>query len=197
MWPLRTTSIRFGAFELNADQGRLSRNGETLPVRGLPIQILCMLVEADGRVVTRARFKELLWPGSGRIDTERRLNTAVRALRETLDESAESPRYIETVRGAGYRWCYSPPRFEWPRMVAAAAIAILSVSWLALPYALQKAGLSTSPPRKESVRLVVEPGQDTELLSRELARILNQSIESGEDVEFRTRVRIAGEDTTR
>ena len=170
-----------------------------LATRGLPIKILCMLIEADGRVVTRRHFKESLWPGYGQVDTERRLNTAVRALRQALEDSAESPGYIETVRGYGYRWCYVPRHFRLPRLAAAAAAvtAIAAPSALILSLALEWNGSASShvPYRSDSVRLVLDAGQDPGMLSRELTRVLNESIETGRDVTFRTRVQFAGEET--
>jgi len=188
--------IRFGAFELDTDRGSLSRSGQELSVRGLPLRILSMLIEADGRVVTRQHFKESLWPGYGRVDTERRLTTAVRALRQALEDSAESPRYVETVRGSGYRWCYVPRHFLSPRLAAAVA-AVAAPSALILSLALVWNGSESNhiPYRSESIRLVLDSGQDPSVLSRELDRALNDSIGTGRNVTFRTRVRFAGEET--
>ena len=94
----------FGEFQFDRESLGLSRRGRAVPVSTLPLRILEMLIEAEGRLVTRTEFKQALWPYAVRIDTERRLNTAVRALREVLGDDGREPRFVETVRGRGYRW---------------------------------------------------------------------------------------------
>lgn len=83
---------------------RLTRAGASIQVSRLPLRILAILLASSGRMVRRAELKQALWPGSYRIDTERRLNTAIRALREALNDTANKPCFIETIRGCGYRW---------------------------------------------------------------------------------------------
>ena len=95
-----------GPFELDVNAARLTRRGVVVPLSGQPMAILALLMTAPGRLVSRAELKDALWPNSQRIDTERRLNTAMRALREALGDVAETPNYIQTVRGRGYRWIY-------------------------------------------------------------------------------------------
>jgi DNA-binding winged helix-turn-helix (wHTH) protein len=94
----------FGEFHFDASRLRLSRGDQPVAVSGLPLRILEILLASDGRVVSRAEFKQRLWPYAHRIDTERRLNTAIRALREALGDSGIAPQYIATIRGRGYRW---------------------------------------------------------------------------------------------
>ena len=124
--------IRSGPFRLDRRERRLTRAGKPVPLTGLPFRILELLMLADGAMVTRAELKRILWPHAQRIDTERRLNTAVRALREALGETADEPRHIATIRGHGYRWIV-PPEAErrkappwWPKL-AAAGLACLIV----------------------------------------------------------------------
>jgi DNA-binding winged helix-turn-helix (wHTH) protein len=96
---LRSAGI---AFDKATRQLRVE--GRLVALGGLPLRILEQLISADGRLVTRAELKQRLWPYAARIDTERRLNTAVRALRQALGDTAAEPRLILTVRGHGYRW---------------------------------------------------------------------------------------------
>ncbi|MBP6014312.1 MAG: winged helix-turn-helix domain-containing protein [Alphaproteobacteria bacterium] len=93
-----------GALELDPAAQRLTRRGVEVPLSSQPLAILALLMSTPGAVVTRAELKRVLWPHAARIYTERRLNTAVRALREALGDVAQRPLYIKTVRGRGYRW---------------------------------------------------------------------------------------------
>ena len=100
----RHAILRSGPLVLDRRQRRLTRAGQAVPISGLPARILELLMAANGELVTRAELKQALWPYATRIDTERRLNTGVRALREALGDTAMTPRYVATVRGLGYRW---------------------------------------------------------------------------------------------
>ena len=128
------TFMKSGPFTLDLQRRRLARDGAEIKTSGLPLQILELLLAAPGKVVTRVELKSALWPNSGRIDTERRLNTAMRALREALGDAADAPHYIETLRGCGYRWIgeenaaapVRAPRF-WRRAAAIAACLLLAV----------------------------------------------------------------------
>ena len=75
-----------------------------LELSPLLFDLLAVLVDRPGRLVTRAELKRVLWPYAERIDTGRRLNTAVRALRVALGDDGATPRLVQTVRGRGYRW---------------------------------------------------------------------------------------------
>src|SRR5215207_5241419 len=96
--------LRSGPFVLDRRRRQLTRVGEDVPLRGLPLRILELLMAADGGVVTRTELKQLLWPYAERIDTERRLNTAIRALRKALGDAAAAPGHVATIRSHGYRW---------------------------------------------------------------------------------------------
>lgn len=82
----------------------LTVDGRSASLSGLPVRILERLIATQGKLVSRQQFKAELWPYAVRIDTERRLNTAMRALREALGDNADQPDFIETIRGRGYRW---------------------------------------------------------------------------------------------
>jgi cholera toxin transcriptional activator len=95
---------RFGVFELNLDASELRKNGAKLRLQEQPFQVLALLLERAGDVVTREDMQQKLWPSNTFVDFDHSLNTAVNKLRETLGDSASSPRYIETVARRGYRF---------------------------------------------------------------------------------------------
>jgi TolB-like protein/DNA-binding winged helix-turn-helix (wHTH) protein/tetratricopeptide (TPR) repeat protein len=95
---------RFGAFELNPQSGELRKNGMRLRLSGQPFQVLSVLVERAGELVTREELNSKLWPADTFVDFDHGLNNAVARIREILDDSSESPRYVETVPRRGYRF---------------------------------------------------------------------------------------------
>jgi eukaryotic-like serine/threonine-protein kinase len=96
--------IRFGEFLLDCESAELRRNGDKASLQGQPLQILTMLVEKPGRMVTREELKKRLWPSDTFVDFDQSLNRAVNRLREALGDSAEHPRFIETLPRRGYRF---------------------------------------------------------------------------------------------
>jgi TolB-like protein/DNA-binding winged helix-turn-helix (wHTH) protein/Tfp pilus assembly protein PilF len=98
--------IRFGVFELDLDAGELRKNGGKLRVEGQPLTILRLLLEHAGRVVTREELKEKLWSEQTFVDFDHSINVAIKRLRDALDDSAETPRYIQTLPRRGYRFIY-------------------------------------------------------------------------------------------
>lgn len=95
---------RFGVFELDLNAGELRKNGAKLRLQEQPFQVLALLLERSGDVVTREELRQKLWPADTFVDFDHSLNTAVNKLRETLGDSASSPRYIETLARRGYRF---------------------------------------------------------------------------------------------
>ena len=95
---------RFGIFELDLAAGELRRNGAKLRMQEQPFQVLALLLERAGDVVTREELRQKLWPADTFVDFDHGLNTAVNKLRETLGDSASNPRYIETLARRGYRF---------------------------------------------------------------------------------------------
>jgi cholera toxin transcriptional activator len=96
--------VRFGVFELDLAAGELRKNGAKLRLQEQPFQVLALLLERAGGVVTREEIRQKLWPADTFVDFDHSLNTAVNKLRETLGDSASSPRYIETLARRGYRF---------------------------------------------------------------------------------------------
>src|SRR5262249_1019198 len=97
---------RFSVFELDLRTGELRKNGMRLRLQEQPFQVLAMLLERPGGLVTRDDLRQKLWPADSFVDFAHGLNTAVNKLREVLADSAASPRYIETLPKRGYRFIY-------------------------------------------------------------------------------------------
>ncbi len=96
--------FRFGPFEFYAQAGELRKHGLRIKVGGQPVSILRMLLERPGEVITREDLQKQLWPAGTYVDYEHSMNAAVKRLRQALGDSADSPRFIETVARSGYRF---------------------------------------------------------------------------------------------
>ena len=96
--------FRFGVFEVDLRSGELRKQGIKIKLHDQPFQILAMLVEHPGEVVTREQLQQKLWPADTFVDFDRGLNSAVKKLRDVLGDSAEIPRYVETLPRRGYRF---------------------------------------------------------------------------------------------
>jgi TolB-like protein/DNA-binding winged helix-turn-helix (wHTH) protein/Tfp pilus assembly protein PilF len=96
--------LRFGVFELDLRAGELRKHGLRVRLQEQPFQILTMLLEHPGEVVTREKLQKKLWPADTFVDFDHGLNKAVSKIREALGDSAESPRFVETVARRGYRF---------------------------------------------------------------------------------------------
>ncbi len=97
-------AYRFRGFELDPRAGELRKQGRKIKLQGQPLDILTMLLEHPGEVVTREDLQKRLWPADTFVDFEHSLNAAVKRLREALDDSADTPRFIETLPRRGYRF---------------------------------------------------------------------------------------------
>src|SRR5689334_10576322 len=95
--------IRFGIFEADLNAGELRKSGSRIRLQEQPFQILAMLLERPGQIITREELRSRLWPGDTFVDFEHGVNSGVARLREALGDSADSPRYIETLPRRGYR----------------------------------------------------------------------------------------------
>ena len=96
--------VRFGVFELDRSAGELRKSGVRLRLKGQPLQVLVLLLDRAGDVVTREELQRQLWPSDTFVDFDHSLNTAINKVRETLGDSASSPRYVETLARRGYRF---------------------------------------------------------------------------------------------
>jgi TolB-like protein/DNA-binding winged helix-turn-helix (wHTH) protein/Tfp pilus assembly protein PilF len=95
---------RFSVFEVDLRAGELRKHGLKIRIQEQPFQVLAMLVEHPGEVVTREELQKKLWPADTFVDFDHGLNKAINKIREALNDSAESPRFVETVARRGYRF---------------------------------------------------------------------------------------------
>jgi cholera toxin transcriptional activator len=96
--------LRFGVFEVDLDAGELRKNGARIRLQEQPFQVLTTLLQNAGQVVTRDRLRQEIWPADTFVDFDHSLNTAVNKIRESLGDSASSPRFVETLARRGYRF---------------------------------------------------------------------------------------------
>src|SRR5436309_5227484 len=97
-------TLRFGFFEVDLRASELRKHGIRIKVQEQPFHILTLLLERSGDIVTREELRQKLWPAHTFVDFDRSLNKAMTKLRSALGDSAESPRYVETIPRHGYRF---------------------------------------------------------------------------------------------
>ena len=170
-----TTSrvVRFGVFEVDLDKGEVRKSGLKLRLRGQPFQVLSILLEHPGEVVTREEFQRRLWTNDETfVDFEHGLNAVVNRLREVLGDSPENPHFIETVPRRGYRWMLpvdgmedrsipATTRHRWRWLPLAVALLLgIGLGAGVLRFVLSSAKSST--PALTSVPLTARPGFEYE-----------------------------------
>lgn len=102
--PTKPKIVGFGAYEFNPESKELRKLGMRVRLEGQPLAVLQMLLERPGELVTREELQKKLWPADTFVDFEHSLNAAVKRLRERLNDSADQPRFIETLARRGYRF---------------------------------------------------------------------------------------------
>ena len=95
--------VRFGVFELDLRTGELCQGDEKTLLTEQSLQVLRMLLEREGGLVSREEIKKKLWPNDTIVEFDHSINTVIRTLRRTLGDSADEPEYIETLARRGYR----------------------------------------------------------------------------------------------
>ncbi|MGH9665750.1 MAG: winged helix-turn-helix domain-containing protein, partial [Bryobacteraceae bacterium] len=100
----RETLFHFGVFELDLRAGELRKRGIRIKIQEQPLQILGLLIECPGEVVTREQIQKKLWNGDTFVDFDNAINSAVRKMRDALGDTSENPRFVETVARHGYRF---------------------------------------------------------------------------------------------
>src|SRR5260370_35181647 len=101
---LSTNSLRFGRYELDLRSGDLRKHGIRIKLQDQPSQILSILLEHHGEMVSREELQRRLWPSDTFVDFDHSLNTAIMRLRQALGDSSDNPRFIETIPRRGYRF---------------------------------------------------------------------------------------------
>jgi DNA-binding winged helix-turn-helix (wHTH) protein len=96
--------FHFGVFELDLRAGELRKRGIRIKIQEQPLQILGLLIECPGEVVTREQIQKKLWDGDTFVDFDNAINSAVRKMRDALGDTSENPRLYRTVARRGYRF---------------------------------------------------------------------------------------------
>jgi eukaryotic-like serine/threonine-protein kinase len=118
--------VRFEAFELDLRARELRKDGRSTGLREQSIRILALLLEKPGEVVLREEIRKTLWPNDTLVEFDQSINAAIKRLRQALDDSADQPKYIETLARRGYRWLV-------PVQVGEGALAARELSLVPLP----------------------------------------------------------------
>ncbi|MEE8606139.1 MAG: winged helix-turn-helix domain-containing protein, partial [Nitrospiraceae bacterium] len=155
--PFSLGVARFEGFEADPRAGELRKQGRKIKLQEKPFQLLCTLLQHPGEVVTREELRERLWPADTFVVFDDNLNTAIKKLREALGDSADNPRFVETLPRHGYRFIYpveerpAPPISPSPpapaggtfarRALPVAGTALAVVALLAVLIGLNVAGL--------------------------------------------------------
>src|SRR3954452_17143818 len=102
--PLRAAKIRFGVFEADLRAGELRKCGIRIKLQSQPFKLLTILLSRAGEIVSREELQQQLWGSETVVNFDHSLGTAINKVREALGDSAENPRYIETLAKRGYRF---------------------------------------------------------------------------------------------
>jgi len=146
--PTSPRPIRFGGFEIDLKAGELRKGGVRIKLQGQPFEVLVMLLERPGELVERERLRERLWPTDTFVDFDYGVNSAINRLREALGDSADSPRYVETVPRRGYRFI---AQVEAPAAAVATTIAPVAESSLSPATVETPTSSPASSTRKKAV----------------------------------------------
>jgi Tol biopolymer transport system component/DNA-binding winged helix-turn-helix (wHTH) protein len=134
---------RFDRYSVELSSGGLFRSGVRVPIQSQPFQVLRLLLEAEGEVVSREQLRDALWPHDTFVDFDLGVNTAVRKLRQALEDSAEHPRFIETLPKLGYRFMIP---VEWRN--GSDGKDAFSADKLIAPLAFEPAVSPATPPKR-------------------------------------------------
>src|ERR1700733_7751459 len=144
--------FRFASYELDLQTGVLRKEGIRIRCQEQPLQVLAVLAERPGELVTREELRQRVWPKDTFVDFDHALNTAIKKIRAALNDDADAPRYIETVPRRGYRFLATvepersseplparpvPVRHNRLRSVAGIAVAVLVIlafTWKLAPW---------------------------------------------------------------
>ena len=136
--------VRFGSFEADLQEGKLTKAGGRIRLQEQPFRILALLLEHPGELVTREEIRQRLWSHNTFVEFDAALNTAVRKLREALNDSAENPRFLETVPRRGYRFVAPVALPASPQAVASIKHRVRRYTYLWVVTALIIAGAAVA-----------------------------------------------------
>jgi len=158
-FPQNNRIARFGVFELDISSGELRKSGIKLRLQGQPVQVLTLLLERAGDVVTREELRQKLWASDTFVDFDHSLNTAINKVREALGDSASTPRYVETLARRGYRFI-APVQNSTPSEAQLTDVPDASVS------------VKTAPPEPVARATLLHPELDVPIPHRGVTRAL-------------------------
>jgi Tol biopolymer transport system component/DNA-binding winged helix-turn-helix (wHTH) protein len=163
--------IRFAAFEVDLESGELRKHGLRIKLQDQPFKILVALLEKPGEVISREELRKRIWGNDTFVDFNHGLNAAVNRLRDALGDSAESPRYVETLARRGYRFV-APLNSAQEQATATAvtagtrrrlrwavAVSLASAGLLSVGYWLARGRVAATPPRL--VQVTAHTGSET------------------------------------
>jgi DNA-binding winged helix-turn-helix (wHTH) protein len=146
--PPPATRYRFGAFEADAATGELRRQGLRIKLNAQPFQVLCMLLERPGELLTREQISRELWPDGTFVDYEHGVNSAINRIREALGDTALNPRFLETLARRGYRFVAPVERIEAriePQIEPPTSIATTQAATQDLPQPKPRSSILATP----------------------------------------------------
>ena len=152
--------IRFDEFEVDLRGYQLRRSGRTLKLERIPMEVLFLLVERRGQLVTREEIIEKLWGKDVFLDTDNAINTAIRKIRQVLKDDPEQPRFIQTVTGRGYRFIGQIPEDVGPPAQAP----------------VQEPPVSSSSPKAATPGATTDIGKHWNLIVPTIAAVLALSV---------------------
>ncbi|HUY82436.1 MAG TPA: winged helix-turn-helix domain-containing protein [Acidobacteriaceae bacterium] len=160
-----SSRVCFGLFEANLETGELHKSGIRIRIQAQPFRILTMLLERPGEVVTREEIQQRLWGDNVIVDFDHSLGTAINKIRDALGDTAENPRFIETLARRGYRFiapvsvssmavalgegesaAQEPARAVWPRWIWWAAGAAVLLAGVAVAFVAGRFSAAVSGP---------------------------------------------------
>jgi cholera toxin transcriptional activator len=144
--------VRFGIFEVDLLAGELRRKGARIHLQEQPFQVLAVLLERSGDVVTREELRQKVWPADTFVDFDHSLNTAINKIRDALGDSATAPKFIETLARRGYRFiapvqllAASPSKSTHPDLSASGAQAGNTAALQSASASMENADMSSLP----------------------------------------------------
>lgn len=169
--------VRFGTFEADLQTGELCKNGHKVPLQGQPFQVFAILLQHPGKLVTREELREKVWPEDTFVDFDHGLNTAITKIRTALGDSAENPRFVETMPRRGYRFIGpveepispaplpSTPKGSLERFISRRSLLGVGAAFLVLLsgigiWRISRKSLDSPSPALEVVPLVAMPGRE-------------------------------------
>ncbi len=160
--------FRFGIYEADGGSGELRKSGLRVRLQDQPFQVLLVLLQRPGELVTREELRQRLWPADTFVDFDHGLNTVVNKLREALSDSASNPRFIETMARRGYRFLAPVELVE---RQGATGLAVLREVGANIPAPDRTIQHSTSPSQSPAVSLLTR-AEDVPAVRRRYVRVL-------------------------